>query len=86
MDEISSNIGLGWGINDKSMVTRVVKDFADDLQGKGYMTTPYTINLLNQMQYDSGSNLYQLKNSIDSEPDEFILNIPNRQIKFYYDY
>ncbi|MEZ7528545.1 hypothetical protein [Cloacibacterium normanense] len=85
VDGISSNIGLGWGINDKSMVTRVVKDFADDLQGKGYMTTPYTTNLLNQMQYDSGANVYQLKNSFDSEPDEFILNIPNRQIKFYYD-
>ncbi|WP_333597966.1 hypothetical protein, partial [Chryseobacterium flavum] len=87
VDEISSSVGLGWSINAKSFITRVVKDLPDDVKTSGYMYTPYTINKLKLMvnTVEGSNELSVSKSLIDAEPDEFIINIPESQIKFYYD-
>lgn len=84
VDEIASSVGLGWALAGQGMVTRITKDLPDD-QPNGYMYTPYTTRDLEMMQYDAGSNFGALKESIDAEPDHFVLAVANLNINFYYD-
>lgn len=84
VDEIASNVGLGWALAGQGMITRITKDLPDD-ESNGYLYTPYTTKNIELMQYDAGSDFGAIKENIDTEPDHFILSVANMNINFYYD-
>lgn len=69
------------------MITRTVKDSPDDTAGSGYMYTSYNIAQLKSMVHDSeqGNILFNQKEYIDAEPDEYNVSANGIQFRFFYD-
>ena len=85
VEEMSGKNGLGWNMSGTGMITRTVKDFPDDMPGKGYMYTSRTIPIVKLMVEDADSNLGALKETFDTEPDEYTITANGLSLKFYYD-
>ncbi|WP_139785383.1 SpvB/TcaC N-terminal domain-containing protein [Chryseobacterium phocaeense] len=83
--EMASKVGLGWNMQETGMITRTVKDFPDEIAGVGYMYTPKTIPVVKLMVEDANSNLASLKETFDTEPDEYVVTVNGLYLKFYYD-
>ncbi len=91
VEEIASNVGLGWSLNAGGVITRTVRGLPDDEAG-GYFDkivalkqkkyVDHRMDISEQYQYT-----HEVSNSIlDSEPDIFNINFPGISAKFYLKY
>ncbi|MBU8883829.1 hypothetical protein KSK37_12100 [Kaistella sp. DKR-2] len=83
VDEISSNVGLGWSLIGKGLVTRVVKNLPDD-NSNGYMYTSATIPKMRIGYYNNPRYGGEQENN-DLEPDLFNVSAGSLNVSFYYD-
>jgi len=87
VNEEASNVGLGWALSTTSFITRNIRSQIDNYN----IDLDVNINKIKAgLNSIPGSQAYHwLENSfetIDSEPDEFIVNIFNSNFRFYYNY
>lgn len=69
VEEIASNVGLGWSINIGGKVSRITRDKPDDQNAKGFIYN--NIMQSNNIKYDI------LNNSFDAEADFFTFSFLN---------
>ncbi|WP_127340625.1 hypothetical protein [Flavobacterium cupreum] len=85
VNEIASEVGLGWTLNLGGSISRAVRSNPDDLDG-GYMNTIYTV-----AQARAGVENVEFNNDLqyldqrDYEPDVFTFNCSSFSGKFYFD-
>lgn len=85
VDEISTNVGLGWNLNFGGVITRMVRDRADESSTHialpetldGAYTNPVTNNFL--FTIGNGSDV------LDTEADQYSFNFNGYSGKFFYD-
>ncbi|GGF08311.1 hypothetical protein SAMN05443634_10318 [Chishuiella changwenlii] len=87
VNEEASNVGLGWTLSTTSFITRNIRSQVDN----------YTIDLRTDIERitkgmsskPESADYHWLNTNIeymDSEPDEFIVNVFNTNFRFYYNY
>jgi len=85
LDDLNGSVGLGWTFINAGVITRIIRDEADELNGfingdvpdinaLGF-NHPTVINYLNSVSTDG----------VDSEPDLFMANFAGRNLKFVVD-
>jgi hypothetical protein len=85
VDELSTNVGLGWNLNFGGVITRMVRDRADE--SSTHITTPetlsgaYTNPVTNQFLFAVGNG----SNALDTEADLYSFNFNGYSGKFFYD-
>ena len=85
VDEVASEVGLGWTLRAGGSISRSVKANPDD-SSIGYMYSPYTVQ-----QASIGIHTVEFNNDLqylesrDYEPDSFSFNFLNFSGKFFYD-
>jgi hypothetical protein len=82
VDEVASNVGLGWNLNFGGVITRTVRDKNDDLQ-----TSVYAPNNLESLTEAERVQFYKLagQESADTERDIYSFNFNGNSGKFVYD-
>ncbi|MFZ6009290.1 MAG: hypothetical protein ACOYXT_02990, partial [Bacteroidota bacterium] len=84
-DELSGPVGLKWQISAGGFVERALTGLPDEDPSKGYLKyakeTDYYQNLPDVGAWVNASE----KNELDCGPDEFVIAIPGRSIKFVFD-
>lgn len=83
VSDIASNVGLGWSLVGKGVLTRVVKNLPDDAVN-GYMYNVNTIPVLWDKYFNDPSLRFE-QYSMDLEPDLFRVSAGSLNISFYYD-
>ncbi|RMZ59629.1 hypothetical protein D1632_08340 [Chryseobacterium nematophagum] len=85
VDEISTNVGLGWNLNFGGVITRIVRDKPDEvsthLKTPENVTGAYTNPITNQFLYTLGNG----SNALDTEADLYSFNFNGNSGKFFYD-
>ncbi|WP_413513484.1 hypothetical protein [Myroides odoratus] len=86
VSEIASSVGLGWSLNFGGIVSRQVRDKADDSR-MGYLKHTYYKDMLNQELFDvrnlnSAFNSYE---DLDLIPDRFLFSIADFSGEFLFD-
>lgn len=87
VSEIASSVGLGWSFNYGGLVSRQVRDKADDEGSFGYLFNNQYKNILSQEIFDV-RNLYNTHNThdnLDLVPDRFFFNIGAISGEFIFD-
>lgn len=86
VNEMASEVGLGWTLNLGGSISRAVRGNPDDLSGIGYMETPYTVAQARAGMEDVDyiSELQYLDQR-DFEPDVFTISCLSFSGKFYFD-
>ncbi|CEJ70343.1 hypothetical protein BN1195_02649 [Chryseobacterium oranimense G311] len=85
VDELSTNVGLGWNLNFGGVITRMVRDRADE--ASTHITTPETVSgaytnpVTNQFLYTVGN----ASDAVDTEADLYSFNFNGYSGKFFYD-
>jgi hypothetical protein len=85
VDEVSSNVGLGWNLNFGGVITRMVRDRADE--SSIHITTPETVSgaytnpVTNQFLFAIGNG----SDALDTETDLYSFNFNGYSGKFFYD-
>ncbi|MCJ8155777.1 hypothetical protein MKJ01_18665, partial [Chryseobacterium sp. SSA4.19] len=83
VDEVSSNVGLGWNLNFGGVITRMVRDLPDELNPNSYVPDNVTGDITNSisMQFfqDGG------RGNMDTEIDLYSYNFNGISGKFFYD-
>jgi RHS repeat-associated protein len=77
VDDIASQVGLGWSLNAGGVITRTIKGQPDE---STWGFANYTFNPQNDANLESA-----LLNLIDTEPDAFFFNVNGYSGKFYLD-
>jgi hypothetical protein len=86
VEDIASSVGLGWSLNYGGLISRQVKDRADD-STNGYLTTDsYTNFFTNIQKRVEVYNQTIFYPSRDLVPDQFYFSIPNYSGKFIFDH
>jgi len=86
VEDIASSVGLGWSLNYGGMISRQVKDRADD-STNGYLTTDSYTNFFTSIQKRGEVYNQTIFNpSRDLVPDQFYFSIPNYSGKFIFDH
>jgi hypothetical protein len=86
VEEIASNVGLGWALNASGAVSRTVRGLPDDLDTYGYLALgsnqiPYNTSNPNDVSISSAYT----KNGYDGEQDVFSFSTPTEGGKFILD-
>jgi hypothetical protein len=84
VDGLSGIVGTDWNLNVGGVISRVVKDYPDDLAGAGGRWYPSTIDLSDQTSQLYIQNLVR-DSSYDSEQDWFSFNANGISGTFYFD-
>lgn len=84
VDQVSSNVGLGWSLNIGGVITRIVRDIDDD-EGNWFfpeedITGPFLMNPMAMEYFSRASESYH-----DSEPDLYMYNFNGYSGKFVFD-
>ncbi|KMQ59538.1 hypothetical protein ACM46_20885 [Chryseobacterium angstadtii] len=85
VDELSTNVGLGWNLNFGGVITRMVRDRADE--SSTHIKTPepisgaYTSAVTNQFLFAVGAG----SDALDTEADLYSFNFNGYSGKFFYD-
>ncbi len=80
VEEVATNVGLGWTLNAGGVITRTVRHFADDMYG-GYYSNPFTGNPnYLDLEYVKDVRL----GTKDGEPDIFYFNFDGYSGSFYF--
>lgn len=80
VEEIATNVGLGWILNAGGVITRTVRHFADNMIG-GYYSIPFTGNP-NYLDLDYVKDVRL--GTKDGEPDIFYFNFGEYSGSFYF--
>lgn len=84
VDEVSSNVGMGWILNYGGVITRTVRDEPDDLHDSDFLPQNVAGGMANtvalQFYQDAGNH-----DSYDSEMDIYSFNFNGVSGKFFYD-
>jgi YD repeat-containing protein len=81
LDDIASAVGLKWNLDAGGYVARQANGFADEDPDKGYWKYQ---SELNSSSIDQSTWVQATQqNTRDSEPDEFVITIPGRSIRFW---
>lgn len=83
VDEVSSNVGLGWNLNFGGVITRMVRDFPDELKPNSYVPDNVTGDITNSISmqfFQTGG-----RGNIDTEMDIYSFNFNGISGKFFYD-
>lgn len=86
--DIASDVGLGWSLNYGGMVSRQVRDKADDGSSLGYLNHTYYKDMLNEYEFKVGKlfegfNLH--RDALDLIPDRFFFSIGSISGEFIFD-
>ncbi|WKZ58470.1 MAG: PKD domain-containing protein [Cyclobacteriaceae bacterium] len=85
VDELAGQVGLKWTLNAGGYIARDMNGLPDEHPSVGYwkyaLATDYWNNLSNASDWVS----YSEKNERDTHPDEFVININGRSIRFVFD-
>ena len=85
VEDIASNVGLGWSLDYGGMISRQVRDFPDD-STNGYLYTDTYNNFFTDLQKRlSVYNQLLFEPYRDLIPDQFYFSIPNYSGKFIFD-
>jgi len=85
VDEVSSNVGLGWNLNFGGVITRMVRDRADETST--HINVPESFNggyndpVTNKFLYAVGN----ASSSVDTEADLYSFNFNGNSGKFFFD-
>ncbi len=97
VEQLATNVGLGWVLNAGGVITREVRGMADDHPLYGYFNTEtfiadfdlgIKINPIDNTEFygfDYYDILPALNGELDLEPDRFYVNAPGISITFIYD-
>ncbi|MDX6187772.1 hypothetical protein SGQ83_00280 [Flavobacterium sp. Fl-318] len=82
VDEVASNVGLGWNLNFGGVITRTVRDKNDETQ-----TSIYAPDNLKTATYDEKLQFYKAasQDNADTESDIYSFNFNGNSGKFVYD-
>jgi hypothetical protein len=84
VDELSSRVGLSWALSYGGLISRQIRDKADDrangFLNQNYYNTVFTDNTLRSSMYQA-----LLNQGIDMVPDQFFLDMNGVGIKFIFD-
>ena len=85
VDEVSSNVGLGWNLNFGGVITRTVRDRSDDLQSR--IAIPDNNDLRGNQQNYVAMQFFKAAadNNADTESDMYAFNFNGNSGKFVYD-
>lgn len=86
-EEFASPVGLKWNLNAGGSITRNMNGIPDETPDIGYFNLAKETDYYDDIDagaYDEWVYLIQRKEH-DSGPDEFIINLPNRSLKFVFD-
>jgi YD repeat-containing protein len=87
-DEFASAVGLKWTLSAGGFVARSLYGLPDEHPTSGYLKyaaeTNYFQTVDTEEDYSDWVRAIEEKRN-DTEPDEFIINVPGRSIKFYLD-
>jgi YD repeat-containing protein len=83
VDEVASNVGLGWNLNFGGVITRTVRDKSDDTQTRVYPPD----NLLSGATNAESVQFYKAagQDNADTESDVYSFNFNGNSGKFVYD-
>jgi YD repeat-containing protein len=81
VDDVASNVGLGWSLNAGGVINQTIKK-CDDVSSTRYIMTFDDVYSGN---YLSASKIHTLKSDIDSEPDIFSYNFLDYNGQFLMD-
>ncbi|SFT92979.1 hypothetical protein SAMN05421857_0011, partial [Chryseobacterium formosense] len=85
VDEISSNVGLGWNLSYGGVITRTVRDRADEISTHisipDNVTSAYSNPVTNKFLYTIGNG----SDALDTEADLYSFNFNGISGKFFYD-
>ncbi|MCX2679346.1 hypothetical protein OOZ15_05270 [Galbibacter sp. EGI 63066] len=87
VDEIASNVGLGWTLNTGGVITRVVRGKPDDHE-YGYIGTNEIGKIITDQPFSALSSTYVAgfgTGSYDSEPDIYYFNVLGKSGRFTFD-
>jgi YD repeat-containing protein len=81
VEEVASNVGLGWSLNAGGVITRTVRGLPDDMATVGYFANNVSYgNLTDEVICDYYSK--QGQNKIDLQPDSYFFNLGGISGKF----
>jgi len=87
VEEMASNVGLGWSLNAGGEISRQIKGWPDEM---GYFSNRGPVPFPVQVeQFDESGNMTAYENKMctcsDTQPDLFYFNIPGYSGKFVFD-
>ncbi len=86
VNQLSSSVGLGWGLNAGGAISRNVRGLADEAGPSGWMNNNFTTHFANVTWNGSQSaNDYMLDNSNDFSQDDYSYNFLNYGGSFFFD-
>ncbi|WP_456458461.1 PKD domain-containing protein [Reichenbachiella sp.] len=79
-------VGQNWHLNAGGSITRNMHGLPDELPNDGYLTTVAETNNfnINEINIEDWVTFYEKKER-DTEPDEFMVSLPGRSLKFVFD-
>ena len=83
-DEVSGPAGLKWTLNIGGYVVRDLNGLPDELADVGFWKTATQTSYFKDMDFTDWSTRSQ-KNTYDTSPDEFSINIDGRSMRFVFD-
>lgn len=85
-DELSGPVGLKWSLSAGGYVARSLNGgWPDETPIKGFITKSKEANYFREASDYPALVRANEKKEFDTEPDEFVINIPGRSIKFVFD-
>ncbi len=85
VEDIASSVGLGWSLNYGGMISRQIRDRADDATNGYLITNSYTNFFTNIQKRKEVYNQIVFQPSRDLVPDQFYFSIPGYSGKFIFD-
>ncbi len=87
VSDIASDVGLGWSLNYGGMVSRQVRDKADDGSNFGYLYQTYYKDMLSEYYFKISDlfGAFNLHPNLDLIPDRFFFSIGNISGEFIFD-
>jgi len=85
VEDIASNVGLGWSLSYGGMISRQVRDRPDDGANGYLLTNTYSNFFTDQQKRVSVYNQLLFEPHRDLVPDQFYFSLPNYSGKFIFD-
>jgi hypothetical protein len=88
VEEVASNVGLGWSLSSSGMIARQVRGIADDVPGIGYLhssTKPSQFNAMPSGLPKMYLAMDAINNNLDLEPDIYSFSFDGYSGEFFFD-
>lgn len=84
VDEVASNVGIGWALNTGGVITRTRRGLSDEMPQRGFMHTPVYLNESEGNRYATSQYILINANQIDGQSDIFNFSLGGERGKFMY--